>query len=373
MRVREREPRSRHDACGDHQRGSSPEQWSEGEDGGEQHEGEHDRQRDLGARRPVGTRQELAAQDLVDDLGMHVDARFGGGAGRCDEIAKPDRAGADQYDPAGDLVGVRRRLRGIEKLIGGDARHARETGEVDAELAGRPGRHLEVADLEGGHGRPAGVHLTARASGADHERAGAKRRPQRLDRERRVDRVAAAAKKRHHSDDAVGARREAVEAETARGLVQLRQIRYATAKRQQIGLRIGPGESITGLGWRQWSIRLVRQHETGGDSVPPEGVGKEVVVVGKVGGEVDLCAGTDKRLGGGAERRSVGLGEDHVEGDRCRSELTEVIDDLGELRAWPWPLPDLAQRRLVDVDDGDRRSGFGTRFQVLVKIENERA
>ena len=36
-------------------------------------------------------------------------------------------------------------------------------------------------------------------------------------------------------------------------------------------------------------------------------------------------------------------------------------------------MPELADRRLVDVDDDDRRARLGARLDVLVEVEDERA
>ena len=44
-----------------------------------------------------------------------------------------------------------------------------------------------------------------------------------------------------------------------------------------------------------------------------------------------------------------------------------------DLRARPRPLPELADRSLVDIDDRDRRAGFRAGPDVLVEVEDQRA
>ena len=134
---------------------------------------------------------------------------------RRDEVAQPDGAGADQHDAAGERVGVLApTFAGSRSRGGGDARHAGQAGKVDAELAGGPGRHLEVADLQRRHGGLAGVGLAARAGRADHEASlrparCAALRPTAPDRAFRGSRATSGTT----PHDAVGRRRKAEEAE----------------------------------------------------------------------------------------------------------------------------------------------------------------
>ena len=285
-------------------------------------ERESDGQRDLRARRPVGPGQEFAAQDLVDDLRVHLDARLGGGARRRDEVAQPDGAGADQHDRSGDRVGVRRRSCRVEELRRGDAGHARQAGEIDAEVADRSGRHLEIADLERRHRRPAGVGLAARAGRADHEGACAERDAQRLDGKRRIELVLAPAEERHDAHDAVRAGRKAVEAEAARRFVQVRQVGKPAAEGQEVCLRVrrrrrrSRPSAAARLLRSRWSARSRRSPRCGRTR-------RRAARRCRRG----WAAGRPSRRRGssvcrrGAERGAVRLGEDDVEGDRRRAEL----------------------------------------------------
>ena len=48
--------------------------------------------------------QEQPADDLVDHFGMDQDAGHACGERRCDDVAEPDGAGADEDDLPGDLI-----------------------------------------------------------------------------------------------------------------------------------------------------------------------------------------------------------------------------------------------------------------------------
>ena len=106
------------------ERGDRPEHRAEGEHRGEQDQRQQDRDHDFRARRPVGPREKLAAEDLVDDLGVHLDARL---CGRASGVATKSRS-PTALVPIEHDAAVRRRsaysadLVGIEKFGGGDAR-----------------------------------------------------------------------------------------------------------------------------------------------------------------------------------------------------------------------------------------------------------
>ena len=75
---------------------------------GEEQDAEERGGQQLGALRPVGPREEGAADDLVDDLGVDGDAGHADAHRGRDEIAEAECAGADEDDLARDRGGDRR-------------------------------------------------------------------------------------------------------------------------------------------------------------------------------------------------------------------------------------------------------------------------
>ena len=71
-----------------------------------------------------------------------------------------------------------------------------------------------------------------------------------------------------------------------------------------------------------------------------------------------------EQLGELPRRQPVGLGEDEVERDRARAVGLQLVDDLGEARAWPRPLAHARQRGVVDVDDAHRQCRVDLRAET---------
>jgi hypothetical protein len=74
------------------------------------------------------------------------------------------------------------------------------------------------------------------------------------------------------------------------------------------------------------------------------------------------------------DRGAIGLGEQHVEADHRRALAAQRDEQVAHLGAWPRPLPQLLERRLVDVDDADRQLRIvGLRRELLIGIEGDQA
>ena len=105
------------------------------------------------------------------------------------------------------------------------------------------------------------------------------------------------------------------------------------------------------------------------------GVGQDLIVI--LDRRHELLHGLGIRIGDevldhAADRRPVGLGEYHVEGDHGGALLGELVDQARDDRAWPGPLTELGQGGLVDVDDADRRGGMiGPRLDALEAVEGD--
>jgi hypothetical protein len=72
-----------------------------------------------------------------------------------------------------------------------------------------------------------------------------------------------------------------------------------------------------------------------------------------------------------ARRKTVGFGEQDVEGYRRRAHFREPVYQSGNAVARPRPLAELFQRRLVDVDDANGNVLEAARRQALVLVEGE--
>jgi hypothetical protein len=122
---------------------------------------------------------------------------------------------------------------------------------------------------------------------------------------------------------------------------------------------------------------LRRGDEAEHDGALSDGVGEDAIVGREL---LDLFAQARKRVGlrpeaqGVCRRHAVRLGEDHVEADRRRAVVGELLDEVGERRARPRPLSDPLQRLLVDIDDAQRQPGIEVaRVDLLVGVEHHRA
>ena len=112
-------------------------------------------------------------KNLVDDLGVHLDAgRRQGERGVATRSRRPTALVPTRTMRPCDAVGILRPALAGSRSPAAEMRgHARQAGEIDAELADRAGRHLEIADLQRRHRGLPGIGLAARAGSADHERA----------------------------------------------------------------------------------------------------------------------------------------------------------------------------------------------------------
>jgi hypothetical protein len=113
--------------------------------------------------------------------------------------------------------------------------------------------------------------------------------------------------------------------------------------------------------------------ESGGSR--PDRLGEKVVVARQVA----QCLGEPIALGAFGQHRedafrrgAVGLGEQHVEGDRGRALIVEPGDEFGEPPPRPRPLAEALERAFVDGDDPDRQGGIvGARVGALELVEDD--
>ena len=106
-----------------------------------------------------------------------------------------------------------------------------------------------------------------------------------------------------------------------------------------------------------------------------DGIGEPLVIAGLsrqllLDQAAGRCIGQQREhaLGAGP----VGLREHHVEGDRGGAHFGEAAHEFAEPRTRPGPLPDAAQRFVVDVDDPHRRLGIPrARRDALIGIEDK--
>ena len=263
----------------------------------------------------------------------------------------------------------------VGNSVGGDVAARVGDGEAEPELAVGVGRQHGCADAHRIHARPLPESGDAAASGrADEERALARSDAQRLERERRIERAADGKQERHAADDLVVGRKPVDGALAAGRGGKLGEARDAAGKLRHELDRIiaGNGEPRlrrNGLG-RERPVAGEAEH----DGRLRDRLRKPRVVrgqrrepVGDLGRLLQLA-----RIG--RRRQPVRLGQDEVERDALGAGAGEPVDDLGQHRARPRPLPEAGERGLVDVDDAhwERRVGDAGR-EAQIAVEDGRA
>ena len=127
-----------------------------------------------------------------------------------------------------------------------------------------------------------------------------------------------------------------------------------------------------GFGRRLVAGRLAGEADDDGRG--GDGGGEALVVRGQLRGLPDerrQLRLLGEQLGEFAGRQAIGLGEDEVERDGARAVRLQPVDDLGEARARPRPLPDAGERGVVDIDDahGELRIDLA-RLEVEIGVEH---
>ena len=130
--------------------------------------------------------------------------------------------------------------------------------------------------------------------------------------------------------------------------------------------RVFAGESEARLHLRAM-VALVGQAEPEHDRLFSDRLGENLVIVGKLAEQ----RGINSRdiANNRARRQPVRLGEQDIECDGGRAHVREPVDQFGDPVARPWPLAELAQRGLIDVDDPNRQILESPRRDALVLVE----
>ncbi len=227
----------------------------------------------------------LAAQHLLERLGVHLDAGDGGIERRSAQIEQADRAGADNDVASGDLLGIGC---AVEHAVGGDVAARIGGREAQPQLAVAVGRQHRSADA---HMLDAGA-LTERrdaaASRGAHEYRGLVfGDAQRLERQRWIENSGDRQQQRHAAHDLVALGQPVDGAEPPRGVGQHRQAFHRTAEARHELQRIVAGNHEAGvrLGRRLVARRLAGKADD--DGRRGDGGGKALVVRGQLRGLAD--------------------------------------------------------------------------------------
>ena len=126
------------------------------------------------------------------------------------------------------------------------------------------------------------------------------------------------------------------------------------------------------LGRRRVAGRLTGK--TDGDRRRGDGGGKALVVGRQLRGLADEWGELGlfgKQLGEFAGRQAVRLGKNKIDRDGACAIRLQAVDDLGEARTRPRPLPDAGERSVVDIDDahGKRRID-SARGKIEIGVEH---
>ena len=164
----------------------------------------------------------------------------------------------------------------------------------------------------------------------------------------------------HAAHDLVALGQPVDGAEPARGVGHHRQTFHRTPEARHELQRIVAGDHEAGvrLGRRFVAGRLTGKPD--GDRRRGDSGGKALVVGRQLRGLADERRELGlfgKQLGKFAGRQTVRLGEDEIDRYGTGAVRLQAVDDLGEARTRPRPLPDAGERSIVDIDDahGKRR------------------
>lgn len=283
---------------------------------------------------------------------MHLDAGNGGIERGGAQIEQPDGAGADEDVASGNLLGLGA---AIEHAVGGDVAARVGRGEAEPQLAVAIGRQNGRADahmLDAG-ALPERRHAAA-SRGAHEYRRFILGDAQRLERQRWIEHSADRQQQGHAAHGLIALGEPVDGAEPTRGLGQHRQAIHGTRKTRHELQRVVAGD-------RKASMRLRRRFAPGrlprkadGDRRRGDRGGETLVVGWQLRGLADEWRKlrlVGKQLGEFTGRETVRLRKNEIERDGARSGRRQAIDDLGEPRTRPRPLPDAGERGIVDIDD----------------------
>ena len=293
---------------------------------------------------------------------------------RAADILQADGAGADEHDLAVQLV--RRHLilehgaRRYEALLA-------MTAVVERQPAACVGAGFDVAGPDGDDpGLGAERNFAARAGRFDDVGAGALGNPQRLDRQGREQAFLAGDTEKHRNPADHRTFDVGIHAAVALGggLENGERLHGALLHRQELARIVaGEGGAEHALGRLRATVRI--EAESQDHARVRDGVGQHLVVV--LDRRRELLHGLgigigDEVLDHAADRRAVGLGEHHVEGDGGGALLGQLVDQTRDDGTRPRPLAELGQGGLVYVDDADRRGGMvGPRLEALEVVEGD--
>ena len=282
---------------------------------------------------------------------MDLDAGHGRIERRGLDVEQPDGRGADQHQLAGDPIGGDAAL---DHVLGRHVAGRVVRREMDPELAVAVGRNFEPGHRDA---------FDAGGVGADQDGAGS-------GRPRAASRGSAPARRCPaglHDHRARGARCRRARC----GCV--RRPRPAAACSSTGMLRSRPGNvNRNGFGSRPerrdpGRRRLSdRRHVVGRMPDWPRTTRDCLIasastssLLGRLRSfALRLLVEVAEAIGGDARATCrSGFGEHHVEGDGDRAEAGQPLDQVGDQRARPRPLPERAQAVLVDIDDDHRLDG----------------
>ena len=281
-----------------------------------------------------------AVEDLLEDLGVDLDARNALAERGGLEVEQAEAGYADQHQFVAQQL--RRRL-AAQHVLGGHEAPGVVRPEVGPQRAVGLHRDRQVAEHQRDTLAAAVFDAQAGDAGGDANH---------LHRQRGCHDLADARHQRHAADHAVG-RIDAEQPAAGGGAVDLvagLQVPREAPQRQLARARLEH--------WR--GFRRMRE--------------APVAVFEAGDAQHDLAAFERLRQRGvGARRGAVGLDEQQVDPDRRRAGLGDGAHQFGDHGARPGPLAARLERRLVDLHDHRRCRGAAARQQLLVGIEQRLA
>ncbi|MGY4457312.1 hypothetical protein ACVWYI_001272 [Bradyrhizobium sp. LB13.1] len=252
----------------------------------------------------------------------------------------------------------------VEHVGGRDVDRGILAGIVHPQLTVPVGRNLHAPQTHGPH---------TGLVGPDKQRRRARDDAQNLEAERGHDHALGAHDHRHAPDQAVALGPDREEAAAGCDLLDDGHVAQEAREFEQeaFGALLtdrrdaGEGQRLVDLGGYGVLPGLAQHHARALDRF-----GQDLVVARQLaqlgaGGIVQIAHLARDDIG----VEPVGLREHHVEADRDRAIIGEVLDQIGDPRPRPRPLAELGEALVVDVDDGDRPRRLVARIDQLKHVE----
>ncbi len=309
------------------------------------------------------TREQRSLHDVLEKLGVHLDARHVITHRRRQMIRQPERGHADEHQAALEEA----RIRLARKHVGG--RHE-AIGIVPGVVDPRAAVRVAGSD-EGAHPH----RLDARGRDAHRDRRPAFPQAEHLEAQRRHQPLGHHGQQGHPADHSP-LQVHAGQAVAEGGAVDLIHAVQGGLEASEEGRRIAADRAhrrVTDLG-RRFRRPALEARDAEHHRLPAHRLGQDRVVPAQPREPLrHVRVQSGHHLGQPGRRETVGLGHEDGQADGGRPRGRHRPHDSRQPGSGPRPLPMQAQAFLVDGDDDHRGHARDSRVETLIGIERARA